>query len=150
MNRGINDSEDLPADYLSAIYDEISEHAIKMRENITRPTGKIAPGELSCVVVATGDCGAVRCSVVHKTVARQPSVCVCVAALTSEKQRTKLYNMEMDFIAHMAKSLMESVSHVKSDFTSATEADHVRPMFKVGPHFLTAQGLELHQDKDSI
>lgn len=133
MNRGINDSEDLPADYLSAIYEEISEHAIKMRENITRPTGKIAPGELSCVVLATRDCGAVVavCTRLLHGYRMCVCVCVCVAALTNEKQRTKLYNMEMDFIAHMSKSLMESVSHVKSDFTSATEADHVRPMFKV-------------------
>ncbi len=46
MNRGINDSEDLPEDYLSAIYDEISEHAIKMKENVARPSGKIASGTL--------------------------------------------------------------------------------------------------------
>ncbi|GFO03195.1 Brefeldin a-inhibited guanine nucleotide-exchange protein 1 [Plakobranchus ocellatus] len=31
MNRGINDSKDLPADYLSAIYDEISGKEIKMK-----------------------------------------------------------------------------------------------------------------------
>ncbi len=42
MNRGINDSEDLPEEYLSAIYDEIAEHAIKMKENIVRPSGKIS------------------------------------------------------------------------------------------------------------
>ncbi|RUS86770.1 hypothetical protein EGW08_005493, partial [Elysia chlorotica] len=31
MNRGINDSKDLPPDYLSAIYDEISGKEIKMK-----------------------------------------------------------------------------------------------------------------------
>ena len=31
MNRGINDSKDLPPDYLSAIYDEIREREIKMK-----------------------------------------------------------------------------------------------------------------------
>ena len=31
MNRGINDSEDLPAEYLSTIYDEISQSEIKMK-----------------------------------------------------------------------------------------------------------------------
>ena len=30
-NRGINDSEDLPKEYLSAIYDEIKESEIKMK-----------------------------------------------------------------------------------------------------------------------
>ena len=31
MNRGINDSGDLPPDYLMAIYDEISKNEIKMK-----------------------------------------------------------------------------------------------------------------------
>ena len=31
MNRGINDSKDLPPEYLSAIYDEIAENEIKMK-----------------------------------------------------------------------------------------------------------------------
>ena len=31
MNRGINDSKDLPQEYLSAIYDEIAENEIKMK-----------------------------------------------------------------------------------------------------------------------
>ena len=31
MNRGINDSKDLPADYLSKIYDQIADSEIKMK-----------------------------------------------------------------------------------------------------------------------
>lgn len=31
MNRGINDSKDLPEEYLSAIYDEIAGNEIKMK-----------------------------------------------------------------------------------------------------------------------
>jgi brefeldin A-inhibited guanine nucleotide-exchange protein len=31
MNRGINDSKDLPEEYLSAIYDEIASNEIKMK-----------------------------------------------------------------------------------------------------------------------
>ena len=31
MNRGINDSKDLPPEYLSAIYDEIANSEIKMK-----------------------------------------------------------------------------------------------------------------------
>lgn len=31
MNRGINDSKDLPQEYLSAIYDEIADNEIKMK-----------------------------------------------------------------------------------------------------------------------
>lgn len=49
----------------------------------------------------------------------------------NERQRRLLYNMEMEHMAHTAKALMESVSHVMSNFTSATHLEHVRPMFKV-------------------
>ena len=31
MNKGINDSRDLPQEYLESIYDEISQNEIKMR-----------------------------------------------------------------------------------------------------------------------
>lgn len=33
MNRGINDSKDLPEEYLSAIYDEIAGKKIAMKES---------------------------------------------------------------------------------------------------------------------
>ena len=39
MNRGINDSRDLPSEYLSAIYDEISDNEIKMKA-----TAQVKPG----------------------------------------------------------------------------------------------------------
>lgn len=54
--------------------------------------------------------------------------------ITSDKQRRLLYNLEMEQMAHTAKALMESVSHVSSNFTSATHLEHVRPMFKVLLH----------------
>lgn len=31
MNRGINDSKDLPSEYLEAIYDDIAQNEIKMK-----------------------------------------------------------------------------------------------------------------------
>lgn len=42
MNRGINDSKDLPGEYLSAIYDEIAGNEIKMKL-----TGSQKPGKAS-------------------------------------------------------------------------------------------------------
>ncbi|RXG67674.1 ARF guanine-nucleotide exchange factor GNL1 [Armadillidium vulgare] len=36
MNRGINDSKDLPEEYLSAIYDEIAGNEIKMKSTSTK------------------------------------------------------------------------------------------------------------------
>lgn len=40
LNRGISDSKDLPEEYLSQIYDEISGHEIKMKTTVVRPSGK--------------------------------------------------------------------------------------------------------------
>lgn len=40
LNRGISDSKDLPVEYLSQIYDEISDHEIKMKNTVTKPSSK--------------------------------------------------------------------------------------------------------------
>ena len=56
--------------------------------------------------------------------------------MLNERQRRLLYNVEMEQMAQTAKALMESVSHVQSNFTSATHLEHVRPMFKVSRGFL--------------
>lgn len=112
MNRGINDSKDLPEEYLSAIYDEIAEQEIKMKPSSTAKHGKAKTDVIS------------------------------------EKQRRLLYNVEMESMALTAKALMESVSHVQSNFTSATHLEHVRPMFKMGwTPFLAAFSVGL-QDCD--
>lgn len=42
MNRGINDSKDLPEEYLSAIYDEIADNEIKMKPSSSGKVGKKA------------------------------------------------------------------------------------------------------------
>ncbi|XP_070554844.1 brefeldin A-inhibited guanine nucleotide-exchange protein 1-like isoform X2 [Ptychodera flava] len=111
MNRGINDSKDLPEEFLSDIYDEIAGNEIRMKQTSSKPTTKA------------------------------PSV-------SSEKQRRLLYNFEMDTIAMTAKALMESVSHVQSNFTMATHHEHVRPMFKIAwTPFLAAFSVGL-QDCD--
>ena len=39
MNRGINDSRDLPVEFLSKIYDEIKNEEIKLKETITTRRG---------------------------------------------------------------------------------------------------------------
>ena len=44
MNRGINDSKDLPEEYLSAIYDEIAGQEIKMKPSATAKPGKAKTG----------------------------------------------------------------------------------------------------------
>jgi brefeldin A-inhibited guanine nucleotide-exchange protein len=111
MNRGINDSKDLPEEYLSQIYDEIAGSEIKMKgvNTLRRKVGK---------------------------------------DLASEKTRRLLYNVEMESMASTAKALMESVSHVESQFTSAKHLEHVRPMFRIAwTPFLAAFSVGL-QDCD--
>jgi len=98
MNRGINDSEDLPAEYLSAIYDEISQSEIKMKsggkDSKTQQQGKDAK-------------------------------------MLDSRKKQLLWNMELESISQTAKVLMESASHVKLSFTTATDHEHVKPMFKL-------------------
>ena len=45
--------------------------------------------------------------------------------IVNEKKRKLLWNMEMEAISSTAKNLMESVSHVKTSFTSAKHLEHV-------------------------
>lgn len=49
----------------------------------------------------------------------------------TEKQRRLLYNMEIEQVTQTARSLMESVSHVSTHFTSAKYGEHIMPMFKL-------------------
>lgn len=68
--------------------------------------------------------------------------------VSNEKKRKLLWNMEKEVISSAAKNLMESVSHVKSPFTSAKHLQHVRPMFKMAwTPFLAAFSVGL-QDCD--
>ena len=111
MNRGINDSKDLPEEYLSQIYDEIAGSKIKMKTDSTS----------------------------RRLLGRD---------LASEKTRRLLYNVEMEAMAATAKALMESVSHVESQFTLAKHLEHVRPMFRIAwTPFLAAFSVGL-QDCD--
>jgi len=51
MNRGINDSRDLPEDYLSSIYDEIADNEIKMRVTSQGRPGKPTSAASECIVL---------------------------------------------------------------------------------------------------
>lgn len=56
----------------------------------------------------------------------------------------------MEALSSTARQLMESVSHVRAPFTSATHSDHVRPMFKMAwTPFLASFSVGL-QDCDDL
>ncbi|XP_077296772.1 ADP ribosylation factor guanine nucleotide exchange factor Sec71 [Arctopsyche grandis] len=68
--------------------------------------------------------------------------------IANEKKRKFIWNMEMEVISSAAKNLMESVSHVQMQFTTAKHLEHVRPMFKMAwTPFLAAFSVGL-QDCD--
>lgn len=70
--------------------------------------------------------------------------------IANEKRRKLLWNMEMEAMSSTAKNLMESVSHVKSQFTSAKHFEHVRPMFKMAwTPFLAAFSVGLQDCDDA-
>ncbi|KAF4803162.1 Brefeldin A-inhibited guanine nucleotide-exchange protein 1 [Turdus rufiventris] len=132
MNRGINDSKDLPEEYLSAIYNEIAGKKISMKETkeLTIPTKSSKQNTLAKDAQMRGN--------------------NVFAGVASEKQRRLLYNLEMEQMAKTAKALMEAVSHVQAPFTSATHLEHVRPMFKLAwTPFLAAFSVGLQDCDDT-
>jgi brefeldin A-inhibited guanine nucleotide-exchange protein len=68
----------------------------------------------------------------------------------SEKQRKLLYNMEIEQVTQTARSLMESVYHVATHFTSAKYGEHIMPMFKLAwTPFLAAFSIGLQDSDDN-
>ena len=53
------------------------------------------------------------------------------AKMLDSRKKQLLWNMELESISQTAKVLMESASHVKLSFTTATEHEHVKPMFRL-------------------
>ncbi|XP_046857721.1 brefeldin A-inhibited guanine nucleotide-exchange protein 1-like [Xenia sp. Carnegie-2017] len=113
MNRGINDSKDLPSEYLETIYDDIAQNEIKMKHT-------------------------------PKVNSRYDAT-----YLQSEKHRRMLYSMEMEQMAENAKTQMEDVSHIQTDFVTATQIGHVKTMSKVAwSPFLAAFSVNLQDNDD--
>jgi brefeldin A-inhibited guanine nucleotide-exchange protein len=97
MNRGINDSKDLPREFLESIFDQVAESEIKLKGG----NASLASGSQ-----------------------KNPKA-------ENEKQRRLLYNMEIEQVTQTARSLMENVYHVSTNFTSAKYGEHIMPMFKL-------------------
>lgn len=136
MNRGINDSQDLPRDYLGKIYDEIARCEIQMKTAANAPLTTVAS---SSAISSGGGSGVVDDA---------PPTILSVSGFGS--QHFDKASREMEALAQSARELMESVSHMQSDFTSATHIEHVRPMFKlVWTPFLAAFSVGL-QDCDDL
>ncbi|CAF1154793.1 unnamed protein product [Rotaria sordida] len=120
MNRGINESRDLPEEFLSKIYDEIENEEIKLKVTTLRRGAN--------VVGTTGT----------------------KENITSDKQRELLFHMQMKDIECVARDLMSNAGSSTEEFTTAKQLEHVRPMFqKAWSPCLAAFSVGL-QDSDHI
>ncbi|UJR27887.1 hypothetical protein I4U23_009152 [Adineta vaga] len=120
MNRGINDSRDLPEEFLSKIYDEIENEEIKLKVTTVRRGAN-----------AVGASGAKE-------------------NITSDKQRELLFDMQMRDVETLARDLMSNAGTIREEFTTAKHLEHVRPMFqKAWSPCLAAFSVGL-QDSDHI
>ena len=113
MNRGINESKDLPREYLEAIYEEISKEEIRM--------------SYSSMVLS-----------------RTPSL-----SFKNQTLRKQAFCQETELITKNAQILIREAGKKESNFTSAKQIEHVRPMFKGGwTSFLSAFSLALKENDD--
>ena len=113
MNRGINESKDLPRDYLEAIYAEVSREEIKM-------------------------------SYSHVNISRTPSL-----SYKNQTLRKQAFCQETEMITKNAQMLIREAGKKESNFTSAKQIEHVRPMFRGGwTSFLSAFSLALKENDD--
>ncbi|KAI6649677.1 Brefeldin A-inhibited guanine nucleotide-exchange protein 1 [Oopsacas minuta] len=113
MNRGINESKDLPRDYLEAIYEEVSKEEIKM-------------------------------SYASVNISRTPSL-----SYKNQTLRKQAFCQETELITKNAQMLIREAGKKESNFTSAKQIEHVRPMFKGGwTSFLSAFSLALKENDD--
>jgi brefeldin A-inhibited guanine nucleotide-exchange protein len=68
----------------------------------------------------------------------------------TEKQRRLLYNQEIEQVTQTAGTLMDSLTSVYTNFTSAKHGEHVMPMFKlVWSPFLAAFSIGLQDSDDT-
>ncbi|EJF62771.1 Sec7-domain-containing protein [Dichomitus squalens LYAD-421 SS1] len=108
-NRGINDGQDLPEEFLSAIYDDITTNEIRMKDEIEAPT-VVMPG---------------------------PGIAGVLATVGRDLQKEQ-YMMQSNNMANKTEALFRTLmrSQRKStkgteQFFSASHFIHVRPMFEV-------------------
>ncbi|KAG9317513.1 hypothetical protein JVU11DRAFT_1718 [Chiua virens] len=108
-NRGINDNEDLPEEFLSSIFDEIQHNEIRMKDEI----------DVSANLPASG-----------------PGLANVLASVGRDLQK-EAYMLQSSSIANKTEALFKTLmrsqrrSRAGEQFFSASHFVHVRPMFEV-------------------
>ena len=81
MNRGINDSKDLPREYLEEIYDEIASREIRMNPSLQKATGpRMSIGIMSNIHMIEVNCSFVM-SVITGLCHSPSHIDVCILLL---------------------------------------------------------------------
>jgi brefeldin A-inhibited guanine nucleotide-exchange protein len=127
-NRGINDGNDLPEEFLSTIYDEIVSNEIRMKDEMDAALGQVTgsgPGIAGALVSVGRDL--------------QREAYMLQSSGMSNKTEVGLTAFLTNSVAHkhrqaLFKTLMRSQrkgSRSSDQFYSASHFVHVRPMFEV-------------------
>ncbi|KAI9136456.1 hypothetical protein BKA69DRAFT_1104037 [Paraphysoderma sedebokerense] len=109
-NRGINDNKNLPDEFLGAIYDDILNNEIKLKDD---PLGSVG---------GAGSAGAGGAG-------------VAVAEKRTKKQKKEAFNLALEEIATKVesqfKTLAKSKKNKNTSFYAASHHEHVRSMFEL-------------------
>lgn len=112
-NRGINNGQDLPEDFLGAIYDEIQTNEIRMKDEVETSAGAPVPASGLATALST----------VGRDLQREAYLVQSegMVSKTEALFRTMVKSQRKDAKAQRAGDVFFSASHV----------EHVRPMFEV-------------------
>jgi brefeldin A-inhibited guanine nucleotide-exchange protein len=120
MNRGINESRDLPEEFLSKIYDEIENEEIKLKVTTIRRGAN-----------TVGTSGTKESMAHPFLILKKYQFDFFLLDITSDKQRELLFDMQMKDVESIARDLMSNAGTIREEFTTAKHLEHVRPMFQV-------------------
>ena len=127
-NRGINDGQDLPEDFLNEIYDEIQSNEIKMKDEIPEPPAAQASSGLGGSLVSVG-----------RDLQREAYVA------QSENMTSKTEAL----LKAMVRQQRRGVVRPTDQFFAASRLEHVRYMFEVAwMPFLAGISAQLQETDD--
>jgi brefeldin A-inhibited guanine nucleotide-exchange protein len=135
-NRGINDGNSLPDDFLGEIYDEIQTNEIKMKDEIQEPQVAAAPGLVGTLVNARRDLQ--RDAYVLQSEGMSNRTEVRWHQASSRKRLARLTEILACF-PHARQALFKTLLRTQrragdkssEQYYSASHLEHVRPMFEV-------------------
>jgi brefeldin A-inhibited guanine nucleotide-exchange protein len=126
-NRGINDGQDLPEEFLGEVYDEIQNNEIKMKDEIQEPTA-VAHGGFSSSLANVG-----------RDLQREAYV------TQSENMASKTEALFKTMVRQQKRGVVRATDH----FYSASRLEHVRFMFEVAwMPFLAGISAQLQETDD--